>query len=84
MRTRIKHKDCTVLGGKLLYMWCPAHILNLIVTDGLKDVHDLISNVRNEMRYVKSSSWRLAKFKECIGRKKIQCKKMVCLDVITR
>jgi hypothetical protein len=83
IRRKIKDKDCTVLGGEFLHMRCTAYILNLIVTDALNDVHDSITNVRNAVRYVKSSSARLSKFKECVERGKIQSKKMVCLDVCT-
>jgi hypothetical protein len=59
--------------------------LNLVVTEGLKDLN-AISNIRNAMRYVRSSPARMAKVKECVEfeRKFIQCKKMVCLDVPTR
>ncbi|GAU47918.1 hypothetical protein TSUD_404710 [Trifolium subterraneum] len=36
------------------------------------------------VRFVRSSSQRLAKFKECVGFAGITCRKSLCLDVITR
>lgn len=33
--------------GDLLHMRCCAYILNLVVTDGLKDNHNSISSIRN-------------------------------------
>lgn len=53
MRMRIKDKDCTILGGEFLHIRCAAQILNLIVTNDLKHVHDLIIKVRNDVRYVR-------------------------------
>jgi hypothetical protein len=84
MRKRMKNKSHTVLGGDFLHMRCAAHILNLVVHEGLKDLGDCVTNIRNAVRYVRSSPERMSKFKECIEREKIKCKNMVCLDVPTR
>jgi len=84
MRRRMKDKNYTVLGGEFFHIRCAAHIFNLVVNDGLKDVNDSICNVRNAVKYVRSSPERMAAFKECIGMENIQCKKMVCPDVPTR
>jgi hypothetical protein len=86
MRRRLKDRDSTILGGEYLHMRCAAHILNLVVTEGLKELNDAITKIRNAVRYVRSSPARMARFKECVEleRKFIQCKQMVCLDVPTR
>ena len=47
-----------------------AHILNLIVWDGLKDLNESIIKFRNVVRYVKSSSNRFEKFKACVEKEK--------------
>jgi hypothetical protein len=84
MKTKVKDKKFTILGGEFLHMRCAAHILNLVVSDGLKDLNDSISNIRNAVRYVRFSPSRMTKFKKCIEHENIKCKKMVCLDVPIR
>lgn len=73
-----------ILENKYIHLRYGAHILNLVVKDGLKDQHVSISRKRNAVRYVRSSPARLAKFKTCVEREKIKCEKLVCLDVETR
>jgi hypothetical protein len=70
MKGMIKDKNFIILRGEFLYMRCVAHILN-DVNNSLKDVNDAICNVRNIMRYVRSSPARMEKFKECIERENI-------------
>ncbi|XP_057454143.1 zinc finger BED domain-containing protein RICESLEEPER 2-like [Lotus japonicus] len=65
-------------------MRCCAHILNLVVSDGLKVQQSSIDNIRNAVRYVRSSSQRTKRFKECIEAELINSKSLVCLDVATR
>lgn len=74
----------TILGHEFLHMRCCAHILNLIVGDGLKELHTSIARVREAMRYVRSSPNRYEVFKKCVEKQKIVSKSLVCLDVPTR
>ena len=69
---------------KYLHVRCSAHIINLIVKEGLKEQSDSIHRIRLAMRFVKSSPQRSKKFQECVLFEKIDCKKGVCLDVDTR
>ena len=73
-----------VLGGEFFHMRCAAHILNLIVKDGLSMVKDSISRIRGVVRYVRSSPARSKLFDECALKSKVPCKGSVCLDVPTR
>lgn len=43
-------------------MRCAAHIINLVVRDGLKDVDTSVSAIRNGICYVRSSTERLKAF----------------------
>ena len=66
LRRRINHWNGSVLRGDYLHMRCAAHILNLIVKDGLKDLDVSIVKIHGAMKYVRSSPSRLQKFKECV------------------
>ena len=84
LRRKTKDRVSSLLGCEFLHMRCCAYILNLIVQDRLKDLNESIVNVRNVVRYVKSSPNRFEKFKACVEKEKIQSKSLLCLDVSTR
>ncbi|TXG67287.1 hypothetical protein EZV62_008562 [Acer yangbiense] len=77
-------EDGTILGGKYLHLRCCAHILNLIVGDGLKDLHKSVVAIRNAVKYVKSSPSRLDRFKRAVEHEKLGNHGFVVLDVPTR
>ena len=77
-------KGINILDREFLHMRCAAHIVNLIVTSGLKEIHDTIVGIRNVFRYIKLSPSRLQKFKACVEKEKIDHKDLVALDVPTR
>lgn len=73
-----------MLDGEFIRIRCCAHIVNLIVADGMKDMHDSIASIRNAVRYVRSSASRLQKFKKCCEHEKVESKSTMTLDVPTR
>lgn len=54
-----KNVDALVLQGDYMHVRCCAHILNLIVTRGLKEFHASVAGIRNAVKYVRSSTSRL-------------------------
>ncbi|KAL5845422.1 hypothetical protein ACOSQ4_011380 [Xanthoceras sorbifolium] len=76
--------DGVILDGKYLHLRCCAHIVNLIVNDGLKEMNDSVIAIRNAVKFVKSSPSRFDKFKKCVEHEKIHDKWFVVLDVCTR
>jgi hypothetical protein len=69
---------------EFIHVWCCAHIINLIMHEGLKDVDDSIVRIRNMMKYVKGSPQRSAIFKSYAERKTIGYHASLVLDVPTR
>ena len=84
LQTVTKDWKGTVLKHKFLHMRCCAHILNLIVGDGLKEIDASIARVREAMRYVKSSPNRNQIFRSFVERLGIESKCLLSLDVATR
>ena len=81
---RTCNKPDAILESQFMHMRCCAHILNLIVTVGLKEVKDFIVRVRSAVKYMKSSPARFEKFKSCVEREQLTFKGLLCLDVPTR
>ncbi|XP_077222135.1 zinc finger BED domain-containing protein RICESLEEPER 2-like [Tasmannia lanceolata] len=84
LKRRINNWGTSVLQGKYLHMRCIAHIINLVVCDGLKEVGISVDLVRAAVRYVRGSPARLKLLKECVEFERIQSKSSLCLDVSTR
>jgi hypothetical protein len=74
----------SIAEGKFLHMRCAAHIVNLIVQDGLKLVDISVKRVRAAVRYIKNSTSRLAKFKEIAEEEKVETKAFLNLYICTR
>ena len=53
-----KHMKTLIADGKYLHMRCAAHIVNLIVSDGLKEVDTSVKRVRAAVKYIKNSTSR--------------------------
>ena len=58
-----------------------ARILNLVINDGLKDMHELILKIRKDARFRHASPTCLQKFLKYAELSNIQDKSMVQLDV---
>ncbi|CAN6855087.1 unnamed protein product, partial [Brassica oleracea] len=54
--------NALIKDGTLLHMRCCAHVLNLIVRDGLAEVKESVMAIRNAVKYVRSSGTRLQSF----------------------
>ena len=69
---------------KFVHMRCIAHILNLVVNEGLKESGMSVKRVREAVRYVKNSPARLHKFREFAYLLGVESKCSLSLDVPTR
>jgi hypothetical protein len=70
--------------GKYLHVRCLAHIINLIVQDGLKAEDGTIDCIRDAVKFIRYSPNRLKLFKACKKEKGFTSKACLSLDVCTR
>ncbi|KAG5544434.1 hypothetical protein RHGRI_017006 [Rhododendron griersonianum] len=70
--------------GKLIHMRCVAHILNLIVKDGLEVIKGGIEKIRESVAYWTASPKREEKFEENARQLRILGGKKLSLDCVTR
>ncbi|XP_013589621.1 PREDICTED: zinc finger BED domain-containing protein RICESLEEPER 2-like [Brassica oleracea var. oleracea] len=59
------HKDL-VCGGEFFHVKCSAHILNLIVQDGLAVIGGALQKIRESVKFVRGSESREIMFKSCV------------------
>ncbi|CAI9303175.1 unnamed protein product [Lactuca saligna] len=71
-------------GGKQLHVRCMAHILNLIVKDGFDEHQSSIKCMQKAVRYIRNSTQRIQRFKECMKELNVESKKFLCNDSPTR
>ncbi|CAN1215427.1 hypothetical protein LINPERPRIM_LOCUS217 [Linum perenne] len=72
------------LGGRYLHMWCVAHIINLIVQDGLEEIGISVRRVREACKWIKGSSARTETFKRVAANMLFTCKQELEVDIPTR
>ncbi|KAG4975104.1 hypothetical protein JHK87_031925 [Glycine soja] len=79
------HSNGLLCGGDYFHIRCVAHILNLIVQEGLKVVGSSIHKIRESIKYVKGSEGRMKALKDCVAKVgAINTKMGLRLDVVTR
>ncbi|XP_039120478.1 zinc finger BED domain-containing protein RICESLEEPER 2-like [Dioscorea cayenensis subsp. rotundata] len=84
LKTQLLNKNGLVYGGKYFHMRCWAHIMNLVVQDGLKCIDPCVTKIRECVKYVKGSQVRKQMFLECVAHSSLDSKKGLRQDVTTR
>ena len=70
--------------GKHFHIRCMAHILNLIVREGLKEKNYHVESVANAVKYIRHSSQRINNFKRCMEDVNLESNKFLCSECPTR
>ncbi|KAD4179532.1 hypothetical protein E3N88_28123 [Mikania micrantha] len=70
--------------GLFFHIRCCAHILNLVVQDGLGTIEPCLSKIREGVKYLRKSPGRLLKFGELAITLGIHTRRSLCIDVKTR
>ncbi|KAF7835614.1 zinc finger BED domain-containing protein RICESLEEPER 2-like [Senna tora] len=70
--------------GDFFHIRCGAHILNLIVQEGLKVIDHALHKIRESVKYVKGSEIRKVRFATCLSQLSYLTSKKVRQDVPTR
>ncbi|CAJ2652666.1 unnamed protein product [Trifolium pratense] len=72
-----------ILDGSLFHVRCCAHILNLLVQDGLSKIKDIIFNVRESVKYINHNDARLKAFCDVVEQRGLKERKLI-IDCPTR
>ncbi|CAN1215282.1 Putative AC transposase [Linum perenne] len=84
IKSLFDNRNTSVCDGQFLHVRCVAHIINIVVSDGLGEISTSVRKIREAVRYVKQSPARLQKFYDFVAVEDRESKKSLCLDVPTR
>nr|XP_023923314.1 zinc finger BED domain-containing protein RICESLEEPER 2-like [Quercus suber] len=84
LRTQLINKKALVCNGEFFHLHCCAHILNLVVQDGLKEIDVVVQKIRESIKYVRGSQERKKGFYESVKQMDFAGKKGLRQDVPTR
>ncbi|KAK0597141.1 hypothetical protein LWI29_022166 [Acer saccharum] len=67
LRNQLNFRGALLMSGKFFHVRCCAHILNLIVQDGLREIDESVLKIQECIKYMKGSPARKHKFYDCVA-----------------
>ncbi|CAN1816923.1 Zinc finger BED domain-containing protein RICESLEEPER 2 [Linum perenne] len=83
LKGTLTYLDRLSLDGDLFHVRCCAHIINILVQCGLKEIEEIIENVRRSVKHIYASEGRVIIFREVAKQLELPTKKLI-LDCCTR
>ena len=81
---KLSLRGSLLLNGNIFHMRCAAHVLNLIVKEGLDVIGKEIEKIRDSVAYWSTTPSRVEKFEDADHQLPIPCNKKLTLDCRTR
>lgn len=84
LQSQLVLNNALLCDGEFFHIRCCAHIINLVVQDGLKDIDEAVGKIRDSVKYVRGSQMRRQRFLECVSKVSLNSKRGLRQDVPTR
>jgi len=84
LRNQLNIKKALICEGEFFHTRCCAHILNLIVQDGLKEIDNALQKIRDSVKYVRGSQMRKQNFFLAVNKMSLNSRKGLKQYVSTR
>ncbi|KAI5437770.1 hypothetical protein KIW84_023765 [Lathyrus oleraceus] len=84
LKTHLRVQGNLMCDGEFFHIRCSAHVLNLIVQEGLKVASEALHKIRESVKHIKGSDGRMLKFRDCVEDAGINASGGLRFDVSTR